>query len=383
MTERIDCDLLTGFLGSGKTTLLNAWLRSPRAAGTAVIVNEVGNIGIDQLALARVTDNITLLESGCLCCTLSGSLRETILDVLAAAEQRRSPLTRIVIETTGLAEPLPILHSLLGDKLLTGKIRLNQVVVTLDGQQGLHQLDSYPECVRQLASAERVVISKADVAVPAQLEQLRARIREINPAAVVEQSVSGDAAVSVFSASAGKGQRDALISLIESHDHDHDHGDGTHEHAHHHPHHEQPHSGAHTPDDGQHGAQSGAPVYHSRVSTFGFYVDHSIAWAGLAAWWHLVSTHYGDQLLRSKGLLRMQDPARPAILMQTVGKVFHPPEALSEWPDADRRSRLVCIGIDLDRSWLFQSLAALRINEPGAMPGTLEELSYFVPQHSE
>src|SRR5262245_16953101 len=117
MPARIDCDLLTGFLGSGKTTLLNAWLRSPQSAGTAVVVNEVGDIGIDQLVLAQVTDNVVLLESGCLCCTLSGSLRETLLDLCATARMHGSALTRIVVETTGLAEPLPILHSLLGDKI--------------------------------------------------------------------------------------------------------------------------------------------------------------------------------------------------------------------------------------------------------------------------
>src|SRR5215216_2431 len=100
---RIDCDLLTGFLGSGKTTLLNGWLRAPESAGTAVVVNEVGDIGIDQLVLAEVAENVLLLESGCLCCTLSGSLRETLLDLCATARRHETGLTRIVVETTGLA----------------------------------------------------------------------------------------------------------------------------------------------------------------------------------------------------------------------------------------------------------------------------------------
>lgn len=378
MSARVDCDLLTGYLGSGKTTLLNAWLRSPLSAGTAVVVNEVGDIGIDQLVLAQVTDNVMLLESGCLCCTLSGSLRETLLDVCATARARGTALTRIVIETTGLAEPLPILHSLLGDKILTETLRLNQVIVTVDGQQGLRQIATQPESVRQLAVAECVVITKGDLAAPDEARQLREAIAAINPTAIVRQSVAGDAAEEIFTASAGSPQRQAVLAAVaetggrqavRDHAHDHDHDGHAHDHAHDHAHH--------------HDGHGGQPLFHSRVSTLGFHIDHPISWPGLAAWWHLVSSRYGDNLLRSKGLLRMRDPARPFVFMQTVGKVFHTPDPLGAWPDADERSRLVCIGVDLDPHWLAQSLAAFRIDEPGLLPATLAELSRFVPSHSE
>src|SRR5690606_3476052 len=150
-------------------------------------VNEVGDIGIDQLVLAQVTDQIMLLESGCLCCTLSGSLRETLLDVCSTARAQGTELSRIVIETTGLAEPLPILHSLLGDKILADLIRLNQVIVAVDGQQGARQLASQPESVRQLAAAECVVITKGDLAPPGELARLRQLVAGINPTAVLRE----------------------------------------------------------------------------------------------------------------------------------------------------------------------------------------------------
>ncbi|CAM3960396.1 CobW family GTP-binding protein [Bordetella muralis] len=388
---RIDCDLLTGYLGSGKTTLLNAWLRSPLSAGTAVVVNEVGEIGIDQLVLAQVTDNVMLLESGCLCCTLSGSLRETLLDVCATARAHGAPLRRIVVETTGLAEPLPILHSLLGDKILTEIIRLNQVVVTVDGQQGLRQLATQPESVRQLAAAECVVITKGDLAPEQDIRELRALIHQLNTTAVVRDAAGGSLAEEIFTASAGSLQREAVLTAIAGertehpsqhcdHHGEHRHGsehDGAHHHGDDHEHSRCQDEATHHIDD------AAAPLFHSRVSTLGFHIDHPIAWPGLAAWWHLVSSHYGDQLLRSKGLLRMQDTARPFVFMQTVGKVFHTPDVLQAWPDADQRSRVVCIGVDLERAWLAQSLSALLIDEPGLLPSSLAELSHFVPSHSE
>jgi G3E family GTPase len=361
MSARIDCDLLTGFLGSGKTTLLNAWLRTPASAGTAVVVNEVGDIGVDQLVLAQVAENVLLLESGCLCCTLSGSLRETLLDLYAAARKTNTALTRIVIETTGLAEPLPILHSLLGDKILTDTIRLNQVIVTIDGMQGVRQLASQPESVRQLAAAECIVITKGDLATPQALAELYEAIAAINPMATLIESVNGDAAEQVFTANAGASQRQAVIQALghSTHAFDDDH----------HCDHEHTSGHRHT-------------VFHSRVSTLGFYIDHEISWSGLAAWWHLVSHHYGDDMLRTKGLLHINDSTQSTIFLQTVGKVFHTPDVLSAWPDTDQRSRLVCIGVGLDEHWLRSSLAALRIDEPGLMPSTLADLTFLVSTQS-
>lgn len=380
---RIDCDLLTGFLGSGKTTLLNAWLRAPESAGTAVVVNEVGDIGIDQLVLAEVAENVLLLESGCLCCTLSGSLRETLLNVVAVARGNGTALTRIVIETTGLAEPLPILHSLLGDKLLTETMRLNQVIVTVDGAQGLRQLRTQPESVRQLAAAEVVVVTKTDLADAADVQALTHAIAGANPLAHVLTCTSGDAAVAVFTQQGGTRQWDAVRDGIasaqalagldrkahEPHESHAAHGDsgGDSDHVDHNHNHNHDHDHA----------------FHERVSTVSFYLDEPITWAGIAAWWHLVSRHYGDDLLRCKGLLRVADARPPQIFLQTVGREFHRPEPIDHWPGNDPRSRLVCIGVGIDRGWLAHSLAALKIDEPGLLPPDLAALDSLIPQPSE
>lgn len=368
MSGPVDCDLLTGYLGSGKTTLLNAWLRSPASAGTAVVVNEIGDIGIDQLVLAQLSDNVTLLESGCLCCTLSGALRETLLDLCAMARARGMALRRIVIETTGLAEPLPVLHALLGDRALSDAVRLNQVIATLDGEQGRRQLATRPESLRQLAVAEKVVLTKPDLVSPPELAALRATVTAVNPNALIHESVAGDAAEAVFGTGAGQAQRQAVLNAMAG---GRNAGAGGGGHAPHAP------NDRHDPHAGrEHGLRHAA---HAGASSLSFYIDHTIPWAGLAAWWHLVSGLYGHDLLRCKGLLRMRDTDRPFVFMQTVGTVFHRPDPVERWPDADPRSRLVCIGVGLDPDWLARSLAALRIDEPGARPGSLADLSHFVP----
>lgn len=394
MAARIDCDLLTGFLGSGKTTLLNAWLRSPASKGTAVVVNEVGDIGIDQLVLAEVADNVMLLESGCLCCTLSGSLRETLLDLIAQAGRLPTPLTKIVIETTGLAEPLPILHSLLGDKILTATVRLNQVVVTVDGMQGVRQFDSQPEAVRQIAAAEVVVLTKSDLADADTVAATRAAIQRLNPTATILACSAGEGADAVFTRSGGDRQWDAVLAQAggePEHDHADEHThDHQHEHGHSHEHggaqdgnHADAHTAEHDPSHQQAHNHDHTHSFHERVSTESFYIDTPATWPGVAAWWHLVSRHYGDNLLRCKGLLRMAEAHTPQLFLQTVGKVFHRPEPVAQWPDSDPRSRLVCIGVGLDRAWLTRSLAALRIDEPGLMPNDLAALDSLFPPHSE
>jgi G3E family GTPase len=157
--DAVLCDVLTGYLGSGKTTLLNRYLRGSEASGTAVIVNEIGAIGVDHLILGEVSDNVVLLDSGCLCCSLTGSLRETLLDLYLQAERINISLKKVVIETTGLAEPLPILHALIGDRMLKDRFALRCVIVTVDGQQALEQLANRKETARQVAVADVLVIT--------------------------------------------------------------------------------------------------------------------------------------------------------------------------------------------------------------------------------
>jgi G3E family GTPase len=348
----ITCDLLTGFLGSGKTTLLNAFLRMEAGADTAVIVNEFGAIGLDQLLYKEVSEDVYLLDSGCLCCTVTHSLRETLLEIKnLAARMGRPPLRRVVIETTGLADPLPILHALLGDRTLTPYFRLGQVITTVDAVQGAAQLEQHQESRRQASVAEHLVITKTDLAESAQLLALRHKLFQINPRARVTESVAGQAAIAVFSTDTDAGSLQLLPAG----------GDYI-----------QRESGAKKlfPLSGN----AAAPVHDSDIGSWSSFVDIRPTWAGVSAWWNLLVHQFGNRLLRCKGLLHMND-AHPFVLIQGVGKVFHSPTILSQWPDADPRSRIVCIGAGLDAEWLRDSLRALSITEPSSRPLTLNELN--------
>jgi G3E family GTPase len=339
----ITFDLLTGFLGSGKTTLLNAFLRLQAGADTAVIVNEFGAIGLDQLLYKELSEDVYLLDSGCLCCTVTHSLRETLLEIKSMTHRLGRPaLRRVVIETTGLANPLPVLHALLGDKALMTHFRLGQVITTVDALQGAAQLAQHVESRRQASVAEHLVITKTDMADPEQLRALRQQLGQINPSAQVTESVDGQAALSVFSTVAG----DHSLQLLPTPGQYMPIGPGT----------------------------RGVFTHASAIGSWSTFTEIRPTWVGIAAWWHLLVHQFGNQLLRCKGLLHLDD-ARPFVLIQGVGKVFHTPTLLPAWPDTDPRGRLVCIGSGLDPDWLQASLRALTITEPSARPQTLNELN--------
>lgn len=337
-------DLLTGFLGSGKTTLLNSFLRLQAGADTAVIVNEFGAIGLDQLIYQELSQDVYLLDNGCLCCSVTHSLRETLLEIKHVAQQLGRPaLRRVVIETTGMADPLPVLHALLGDKTLMQHFRLGQVITTVDAVQGAQQLAQHVESRRQASVAEHLVITKTDMAEPAQLLALRAQLHQINPWAQVTESVAGAAALSIFSATVEAHPLRLLPHAGHSH--------------HTHPHH-----------------LHAAHAHASDVGSWSVFTDIRPTWVGISAWWHLLVQQFGDRLLRCKGLLPMND-VHPVVLIQGVGKVFHSPTYLSQWPDSDPRGRIVCIGCGLDPDWLQASLRALALTEASCRPRNLLELN--------
>ena len=336
-------DLLTGFLGSGKTTLLNAFLRMGASVDTAVIVNEFGAIGLDQLVYKALSEDVYLLDSGCLCCTVTHSLRETLLEIKDLTHRLgRPPLSRVVIETTGLADPLPVLHALLGDRALMPYFRLGQVITTVDAMQGAAQLAQYTESQRQASIAEHIVITKTDMVTSAKLLALKLQLCEINARAQVTESVDGQAALSVFTAEGG----DRSLQLLPSA------GSAFHPYT----------------------APSGVFAHDQAIGSWSAFIEERPTWAGISAWWNLLVHHMGPQLLRCKGLLPVSG-TRPFVLIQGVGKVFHSPTFLTSWPDADPRGRMVCIGVGLDHAWLKASLRALSITEPSAQPRNLDELN--------
>src|SRR6202040_4326789 len=178
----IPVTLLTGFLGSGKTTVLNHVLKQPEMAATAVIVNEFGEIGLDHLLVESATEDVVLLNSGCLCCTVRGDIVNTLTDLFVKRVKNRVPyFTRAVIETTGLADPAPVLHALLSDPIVAARYMIDGVVTTVDAVNGDGTLDRQPEAVKQAAGADRLIVTKADLADPAALAALTARLRAAQP----------------------------------------------------------------------------------------------------------------------------------------------------------------------------------------------------------
>ena len=335
---KIPVVLLTGFLGSGKTSLLNALLKAPRFAHTAVVVNEFGEIGLDHALVQSGSDNVVLLEAGCLCCTIADSLHETLADLhFRRVRGELPPFERVVIETTGLADPAPILNTLLGHRLVTDHYGLDAVVVTVDGMHALAELERHPEPARQIAVADRLVVTKVDCVSEASLAVLEERLKGLNPAAALFRSRQGSAALEAFAPG-------AFTHSLSAYD------DHAHRHAH---------------DVNRHDA-------HVRAHCFR--LDGPVSWSGVAAWERLVVAALGDRLLRCKGIVEIAETGE-IVFLQGVQRVFHTPERLSGWPDADRRSRIVCIARDVEEAELRRTLPALRL-PAGSDPNVrLEDLA--------
>ena len=302
--------VITGFLGSGKTTLLSRLLRDPALARTAVIVNEFGEVGLDHLLLEASDEEVVLLEGGCLCCKVRGDLVRTAGELLARRARGAADFDRIVVETTGLADPAPILQALMTDREIADSLRLDSVIATVDCAAGGATLDAHPQSVKQAALADRIVLTKTDLADPSPLAE---RLRRINPSApqLVARHGSVDAR-RLFDG--GSFQR-----VLESHaSHD----------------------------------ESGVTTFCLRRAA----PLHAIT---LSLFLQTLAEHCGAKLLRLKGLVDVvETPGRPA-LIHGVQHVFHAPAFLDAWPDEDRGTRIVVIAQGLEAGWLEDLLELL------------------------
>lgn len=313
MTQ-IPVTLLTGFLGAGKTTLLNRLLRQPEMAGTAVLINEFGEIGLDHLLVERLDEDTVLLAAGCLCCTIRGDLSRALRDLV----QRPQPIARVVIETTGLADPAPILQTLMGDPLLLRDYRLDGVVTLVDAVHGMATLDEQPEALRQAAVADRIVITKGDLADPA---PLRERLAALNPMAPILTAVDGDIPAAQL-INAGPFSADGKLPQIAD-------WIGAAGHDHHHHHHD-------------------VNRHDSRIRALCLRFEAPLPWEGLASYLEMLAMTQGSHMLRMKAVLNLQGQRGP-VVMHGVQHSFHPPRMLEAWPEGDdQSSRLVFILRDLD-----------------------------------
>jgi G3E family GTPase len=349
LTE-IPLTVLTGFLGSGKTTLLKSLLKQPAMAGTAVIVNEFGEVGIDD-ALIRATstssdDRTVLLPSGCVCCEVQGDLVEALLKLHDDMLKGLIPdLQRVVLETTGLADPGPIARALISDRELFRIYRLDGVIATVDAQHGRAQVAEHMEPARQIAAADRIILTKTDLVSSDQTHDVRVMIRELNRAAPITRSVKGNiAADALFGIKAyevrGEPVRardwlapEAFEAPAEAHAHDC--GDPNCGHSSHGGHH---HGHSHGPGPHLHGIRS-----------FCLTFDKPLDGRKLSSLIDMARMTYGTKMLRTKGILNIAGEDLPFVV-QGVNHEFYPVENLDAWPSDDRRSRLVFITKDLDEA---------------------------------
>jgi G3E family GTPase len=310
-------NVLTGFLGSGKTTLLQRLLRSPRMAHTAVLINEFGDVGLDHLLVQKVDEAVVLLESGCICCSIRDDLKAALRDLLERRERGDIPwFDRVVIETTGLADPGPILYTLLGEPVIRHHFRPGNVITTVDVlNAGLH-LSRNPEGIKQVAAADCLVLTKTDLATPELTAAVRAELKRLNPSA------------GVWDASEQPVAADFLLDATPS---------------------------TQTPDRASFRLREDRLPHTDSVKSFSLVLDRPADWSAFGIWLSLLLNRHGDDVLRVKGILSVEGSPTP-VFINAVQHIVHPPQHLERWPTDDHRSRIVFITRDIDQARLRRSL---------------------------
>jgi G3E family GTPase len=329
----IPVSIVTGFLGSGKTTLINRLLKQPEMNRVAVIVNELGEIGIDNELVEVSSEQMMLLNNGCLCCVLRGDLQETLRDLFI---KRRNgeviDFDRVIIETTGLADPAPVMQTLITDTLLLEQYRLDCVATLVDAVNAPGQLDRFSEPVKQVALADRLIVTKTDLIAEKELSGLITRLNEVNPRAPVRVALNGEIDLP-FLIDVGLRRASARLEEVERWL-----GTETDEHA-----------GEHRHDE--------------HVKSFVLRFEQPMPWAAFTQCIEVLTALRGPDLLRVKGLVNVEGKSGPMVI-QGVQHLFHPPLELTAWPSADHSTRLVFITRGVSRESVLQLFSVV-----GALAG--------------
>lgn len=332
----ITANILTGFLGSGKTSLLRRLLRQPDLSDMAVLINEFGEVGLDHLLIEAVDDDVVLLDSGCVCCTIRGDLKDALLRLFSRRQRGEvPPFSRVVVETTGLADPAPIVATFAADQMLKHHFRVGNVVTVIDAECGAANLDLYEESRRQVAVADRLVVSKIDIAGARKAAELSARLCRINSTAeIVESSETEDASAALLT----HDTHDEATRLDEVHrwiassvSDEHRHDEGNHDHAH--------------------------ESRHGDIRAMLLSADRPLDWAAFGLWLSMLLNRHGTSVLRVKGLINVVGREAP-VVVQGVQHVIHKPVHLERWPEGVPRTRLVLIVRDLDERLIQRSFRA-------------------------